>query len=63
MCVKRECATVNPGISGRRFRGTFCMAANAKRLGIARASVYRVAPLEPPEKLFAPARVYLQVTD
>jgi DNA invertase Pin-like site-specific DNA recombinase len=31
----------------------------AKRLGIARASVYRVAAYEPPEKLFAPpARIY-----
>jgi hypothetical protein len=44
MSVKRECATVNLGVSGRRFRGTFCMAANPKRLGIARARVYRVAP-------------------
>jgi hypothetical protein len=36
------------------------MAANAKRPGIARVSIYRVVPKKPPEKLFALARIILR---
>ena len=52
--VKGECATVNPGVSARLFRGTFCMAANAKQLGIALASVHHVAPQRATRKIVRP---------